>query len=368
MASPRLLIGISGGHTKSVGLAVSEDFSLLKVVCGPSLNLHTYPYEQVLFRFEELTAILARRLGLQVDEMRDQTSRLVISMPGAGTSDDQDLVNYCLSLAGWKEAGKTLVVDDTWAGLVAGTLSYTGTCAFAGTGASIYVHVDEENNAGQPFGYGKPYKIDGWGPTIGDFGSGFQLVTDMFRMFNRSYDSGKSSELFSAVVRLEPAIKDIRNAQRWFDSIYIVHPTDWRVKFARLAAAVTAAADPPNPDPDAMVLVQGAANAMVESISIALEKFPKAKELPIVCQGGMFEHSRLYLDLVSQAVKKIAGGPFYLSFFRPVVGAIIIALAGPEGLPGLPKVQNLHTRITALAPDERLLLIRTNGKDLFRRD
>ena len=66
-------------------------------------------------------------------------------MPGAATADEQDLVKYCLSRAGWKKPDKYVVVDDTWAGLVAGTLSYSGTCVFAGTGASIYVNSEEED-------------------------------------------------------------------------------------------------------------------------------------------------------------------------------------------------------------------------------
>lgn len=366
MAKQKYYIGINGGHSKSVAFAINDDLSTLEVVKSDSLNMHTYHIEQVLLRFENLINKLAIKAKVHPKELQNGTEKIVLSMPGAATPDEQALVKLCLSRAGWKELSKCIIVDDTWAGLVAGTASYIGTCAFAGTGASIYVN-EERSGAGKFF-FGKPHKIDGWGPTIGDFGSGFQLATDMFHLFNRELDNGNTPDLFYEVLKREPLIKELKNSQRWFDTLYIVSPRDWRIKFAQLAATATSAADLPNPDPHAKILVETSAANMTESIKIALKRFPKARDLPVVFQGGMFEYSNLYRELVLKAIKKITRHQVYLALLRPVVGAILLALGNLNRLPSQLSIKEIYRSILTKPEDERLLLLRPNGQAPFMED
>ena len=153
-------IGVNGGHSKSIAFVMDKNFGVLSAVKGDSLNTHTFPLEQVTLRFETLLLKLADKIQLSPLELQNRTLKLVLSMPGAATEEDQAITDACLCMAGWRETEQYSIVDDTWAGLVAGAFLYNGTCAFAGTGASVYTCVNEEVNGSQKF-HAKPNKIDG---------------------------------------------------------------------------------------------------------------------------------------------------------------------------------------------------------------
>lgn len=362
MQAERFFIAVNGGHTRSVACAIPVDLGAVEAVEGESLNFHTYPHQVITYRFDDLLDKLAHKVGVRLDDLRNRTERIALSMPGAGTTKDQALIEVCLLRPEWKDPNKYLILDDTWAGLVAGTSSSSGTCVFAGTGASIYMNDIPQRKMNF---FGKPNKIDGWGPVIGDFGSGFQLTVDMFRLFNREFDKGNTPKLFWEVLRLEPDIGDIGNSQRWFDTLYIRYNYDWRIRFAKLASAATSAADSTDPYPCAKALVEKAANDIIESIEIALGNFPGAKVLPVVFQGGMFENSKLYRGVVSEKVEKLASGPVYLALFRPVVGALMLALGDSNVLTDQSKISDVHKTIKAMPQEERCLLIRAHGRAPF---
>jgi N-acetylglucosamine kinase-like BadF-type ATPase len=314
----KTVIGVSGGHTESSVCLFSEEPSRAVCATGDSLNLHTFPYQTVVNRLDILLDKLADRAGQSLEDIQARVDEFVLALPGAAYDEDQELARLCLHRSTWTPVRKCRIVDDTWAGLVGGTLQTKGICAFAGTGASIYVGFGEWK--------AKPNKIDGWGPVLGDFGSGFQLVVDFFRRLGRRYDEGKIMPLFEELgSRME--ISDIDEVQRWFDARYIVYPNDWRIRFANLAFIVTEAADrTPNPDLDAVDLVRESAMQMVESIKIATQRFPDSVKLPLVFQGGMFEYSSLYRNTVEQEVGQFMKGPIGMAKYRPVVGAFLMAL------------------------------------------
>ena len=314
-------IGISGGHSSSTALAVTPDGDALAAVPGESLNFHTFHHDVVTQRLESLLDSLARRLCIERKVLLDAADRTVVAFPGAATKEDQALAEVCVQAAGLVDKDKHEIADDTWAGLVAGTGSLCGVCAFAGTGASVFV--------GRGQVAGKPNKIDGWGPIIGDFGSGFELAVEMFRLFGRSYDQGQMPRLFYDVRTEFPKIRSDKHTQKWFDTLFMVHHDSWRITFAETARVATHEADSPDPDPVAVRLVTAAAENMAESIEIAIKRCaPDVNDLRIVFQGGMFRYSALYTNVVASRIRHLTTGQVSLSRFRPVVGAALMALAG----------------------------------------
>jgi N-acetylglucosamine kinase-like BadF-type ATPase len=310
---------------------------------------------------------LSMEVQVDIKDLPPETMNMALALPGAGAVDDQALAKISLLQPYWASREHYTVLDDTWAGLVAGTFTCRGTCAFAGTGASIYVN--DKDKKVRRF-YGKPHKIDGWGPIIGDFGSGFQLAVHFFRFINRQYDRGIKPDLFIELVKREPAIRELKHTQRWFDTLFLMNPNEWRTRFAKLAAVVTSAAELSDPDPDAEMLVQKAANEMIESIKIALERFPHARNFPVVFQGGMFEHSRLYRRLVTEAIESEVNACAYLALFRPVVGAVLLAMADEEQSVGpfvveQSVIRELHSSILKLPDEEQHLLIAKDGHAPF---
>jgi N-acetylglucosamine kinase-like BadF-type ATPase len=268
-------------------------------------------------------------------------------LPGASKEIDRDLAETCLGRCGWKNRLRFTIVDDTWAGTIAGTLSGFGICAFAGTGASVYV-------GSGAFPIDRSRKFDGWGPILGDFGSGFQLVVDLFRMIARRADEGVVLPIFSELLERHPEIGDLADLQQWFDGLFIVYPYEWRTRFAEVAAIVTQAADRTPPDPDAQLLVMRAAKEMATTITTAIRDAGReATNLPVICQGGMFEHSRLYRVTVAKAVRVLYPNPIRLAPFRTVIGASLIAAGGHALVPPRPMLTSILESIKARPPKEQ---------------
>jgi N-acetylglucosamine kinase-like BadF-type ATPase len=118
-----IYVGINGGHQKSAAVALTKD-GVLGSVLGESLNMHTFPRQEVAIRFRVLLTGLARHIGLKgLAELRQVTAMLVLSLPGVARTSEQKDAAYCLRVNDWHDESKYKIVDDTWAGLYAGTLS-----------------------------------------------------------------------------------------------------------------------------------------------------------------------------------------------------------------------------------------------------
>jgi N-acetylglucosamine kinase-like BadF-type ATPase len=184
------------------------------------------------------------------------------------------------------------------------------------------------------FSGSRRYKFDGWGPILGDFGSGFQLAVDLVRFLAREFDHERVPPIFQDVLSIEPQINDLESLQLWFDGLYLAYPDAWRIRFARLASAVTTAADRSDPDPDARRLVEESALGMAKTIEIAFQRHELDTEgLPLVFQGGMFEHSELYRQTVINQVARKCGTVGAPGRFRTAAGALLMALAHAPTLP-----------------------------------
>jgi N-acetylglucosamine kinase-like BadF-type ATPase len=334
----------------STAIAV-RDGVVLGAVKGDGLNLHTVPHLKLASRMGALLENLAERISLTPNELKANTTRLVLAVPGAEIEYGQRLAEASLFLNNWTDRSQFFIADDTWAGLVGGALRCRGICAFAGTGAAVYVGLGE-------FTVNKRQKIDGWGHILGDYGSGYQLALKMFRFLGRTLDRDKLSPLFTEVLKEDPRIATPENIQHWFSQLYTVHTDDWVVRFARMAAVATRAADrPEDPDCDAHSFVVESAEEMVESITLAIERFtPESRELPIVFQGGMFEHSNLFRHTVTERLKQKYSIPVGMGCFRPVIGAVLMACGGDSMVPNNPVRSNILNSIKALPVSERTLL------------
>lgn len=354
-----LYIGVFGGHQKSTAVAI-RDSAICCCVTGKGLNLHSIQHLKVTNRLGVLLTSLAEKLGLSHTALREQTTRLVLALPGAATKFEKEIAETCLLLNGWNNRSQYSIADDTWAGLIAGSLDRRGICVFAGTGAAVFVGLGD-------FPEDNTRKIDGWGHILGDFGSGFQLALEMFRLIGRLLDKGQSSPLFDDLLRAERSICGVEDLQRWFDQLYVVHRDDWRIRFAELAAVVTAAADrQEDADSDAVRLVNKAAEGIAESIGIAIERFaPVSLELPIVLQGGMFEYSCLYRHRVAEILRRKYPNEIVMASFRPVVGAGLMACAEDFILPPSELRQRVTESIGALsAGEQETLLYPSSSKSL----
>ena len=360
-----LYVAISGGHTFSLAIAFTEEEGILaSVVSEKSLNPHFVEFGVLVSNLQWVVDELDASIP---DRFLYRATKLVVAAIAGGASDfDQAFISSAIRRVFIeKPLAEIKVIDDTWAGLIAGACSLRGTCAFAGTGASVYVGTGRT-----PKGW--LGKVDGWGPFIGDFGSGFQLAIDMFRAFCRLASEGKPEPpLFRRVqeiVRQNKSeyygtLKAFRTTQNWFDVLRSSLTKDrWRVPFSKLAAAATNAADETPGDELAKKLVRKAADEMLTSLRIAFARNREALKLPIVLQGGMFEYSALYRNRVRSSLRRLTQVPIELARFRPILGAALFALQKPRT-----KLLNVATRLEHsvrrldLAQQNVLLRLRDSG-------
>jgi|GEM_PF-2801088 len=326
------VLAVNGGHLRSTAIAAVVSSGEQTIVYGPPLNPHPLdPENFALFaRSESLFQDLAHELGFSdPDDFAARVQLAVVALPGAGIRAEQDA--YLGVLREAFRLSRVHVVDDTWAALYAETRQPYGVCAFAGCGASVCIATGE-------FIAEKSNKIDGWGPVIGDFGSGFQIVTRLFRALGRSLDSGKEPHLYDEVRRhsrrldLFPELPPPKFVQRWFDEFVAYHTTEWRAQFARLAEPICGIADSHSRSDSAAKaatsLLTSVAKEMARSLRIAANRGgmqSSSRTLPLVLQGGVLRNSRTYQEALTAIVGHLFSNVIIASG-RPVDGCLKIAV------------------------------------------
>jgi len=382
-------IAVSSGHTESVvlayaeGLPLSEHGTPVVIRTSPSsLNLHSIGndeqklsrnLDQALAKLREGFSPAFRQIPFGPDD------RLVLSLPGVSTTQDLKTGEKCVLGSSWPTSGTPnyCIVDDTYAGLIAGALSTQGICAFAGTGASVYMGTPHGNSrVFQPI---KPFKLDGYGPMFGDHGSAFRLAMRTLEEICREFDfpiignppkEGRGvhglPELFDQLVRqmkkmVRPEFTEWNFLQNWFDALMANQTPDWRFKIADLAKVITPAAEAG--DSFARTMVEDAAMGMAETLgrALELEDFEDMHSVTIYCQGGMFRHSKWYLDRVAFWLHDETNGwgkknPTKLSTFRHCVGALLVAVSQNWTVPNTDVVAAIRTALSAVVGDSRHLI------------
>ena len=343
-----LFIGISGGHTQSQAVAV-RDVEIVGSAVGESLNYHTYGPDAINRRATNLLSNLAASMEVaSIEKLVQDTRRITLALPGVTTNFDLTLGADCLANRGWTDPGCLQVVDDTWAGLIAGALSRTGICAIAGTGASVFIGVGD-------FLLGKARKLDGFGPVLGDWGSGFRLACHYLEDVGRCFDNELEVPLLSELVQAVPQIEAADGIQNWFDGLCRANPHDWRVYFAKVAAVVTRAAERENPEEYAIDLVKRSAGELVETIRMALTRAASilgnrtdltVDSLKIACRGGQFENSIVYFNEVKKSLAEShPANEVVLAQFTPVVGAVLMSRADDGTIPAAKDVSRITDSI-----------------------
>ncbi len=339
----KLAIGVNGGHLRSTAVAIFlESGKIAGKVNGNCLNPHSVDESELFCRAENLASELIDEIRLSHSITCEDIESIVISLPGVGLQREQDEASVVMRRAFGSKHVK--VVDDTWAALFAVTQSAFGICAFAGCGASVCIALGE-------FIPKKEYKIDGWGPVIGDFGSGFQLVTRFFRNLGRELDEKGNSEFYdeirtySRAMNLYPELPALEFVQEWFDSFLDYHSAEWRAQFARLAEPVIKIADSTKNDTastQARDLVNSVAAELALSLRIAVRRHPQivSQGLPLVLQGGVLRNSCFYQSAIKAQLSETFSD-IIVAKERPVIGALMMATEGllsPEAIHGIRNV------------------------------
>jgi N-acetylglucosamine kinase-like BadF-type ATPase len=321
-ATRRFVLGISGGHHESEAVALDLTTMQCTRATSDPFNIHRLERDAI-FRIEHLMNKLALECRLSDwVALKNLSGAWMFSLPGAWRVPDRSNAVTIINASQWRRE-VDYVIDDTLAGLFVETADFCGVCAFAGTGASVARAVARPGET--DVSKVKVFKVDGWGPVIGDYGSSFGIAANYFRHLRRVLDRNRECPYFPSILSACPEIKSYEYVQQWFDEKLVGGDLEWPVRFAWIAKTITTIADSEADDQSpATRLVHLAASEIAESIRIAVEQV-EGKDIPLVLQGGLFRFSKKFRDRV---ITLIADLPVHVVLARqsPACGALLLAL------------------------------------------
>jgi N-acetylglucosamine kinase-like BadF-type ATPase len=293
----RFVIGIDGGHHFARA-------AVLDTQCPPhkppiftfsfreAVNPHYLMKEDCIRHYIQLIKKIGTAYGIAEKPFIQSSCAVVLSLAGAlSVAVDNSLFD------GLKNAYPELeleIVDDTWAYLFGALDHKSGISAVSSLGASVSVVTGA-------FIHEKRYKLDGWGPIIGDFGSGFQIAAEFFRKMGRDFDRGRVSGFYKKLrdvtdptknenSRTFPLPENLSGVQHWFDKLKDQYERNWHVKFAELSFACLEYADENPEDVESVQIVLKAAEDFCDTIDIAVHNHSVfAKKSTAVLAGEMFQ-------------------------------------------------------------------------------
>jgi N-acetylglucosamine kinase-like BadF-type ATPase len=247
---------------------------------GPS-NLHGVGPERAFAALESAVSGAFRAAG----RPRARVGAAYLGLSGAGRPHEQAIVRE------WAErfrlADCVTVGGDAELLLAAGTPSGWGIAVVAGTGSIALGRSADGCSA----------RAGGWGPTLGDEGSGYALATAGLRAVARSADGrGPATAMTESFLRRF----DVRSAQ---DLIPKLRHECWdRPALAALAPLVLEAAEAG--DPAARAIVDAAADELAIAAASVARQLDLGGPVPLAFAGGLMLGSTSYQSLVLEALSK----------------------------------------------------------------
>ncbi|MEX0779568.1 MAG: BadF/BadG/BcrA/BcrD ATPase family protein [Balneolales bacterium] len=298
-----VVIGIDGGGTKTAGrLADFQGNTLAELFGGPA-NIQVAGAEVCANTFREMVIHLCKKAGYAVADV----SSIVIGLAGAGRPSDRNVVLKDLEKKLNFPRAKLTIVSDADIALEAAYGVDPGIIVIAGTGSIVYGRSSD----------GKIKRMGGWGPIVGDPGSGTDIGIKALQKISRVFDGRiKENELF----RMIAGSFGITSPGFLIKRIY----SD-ELKPSELTRPVFEAAL--NDDESALDILDKSAAGLVNMIKDYLSDLPPMQPYPITLKGGMIESDTIYRRILIQKIKKLPY-PISVGFVgkQTIDGAISLAL------------------------------------------
>jgi N-acetylglucosamine kinase-like BadF-type ATPase len=306
------VLGIDAGGTKTVALLADADGNILTEGRAGAANLHT---EGEL----EVEKILHTVIDLAT-EGRDVTlSAVALGIAGVDREDDARIIRGIMRRMGYRS--NAVIVNDALIALVAGAGTSPGVVVIAGTGSIAYGLGPQ----------GVAARAGGWGPTLGDEGSGYWVGRRALAAVMREAD-GRGPR-----TALTPLVLDHFSLPTHGALVAeIYHQTQGRRATASLAAVVDRARA--EGDPVAMEIMVGAADELALAAASVINRLDmRGEQFPILLAGGMLRESHWLAAEVRTRMAEVAPrSTVALLTQEPAVGAVRLALAQARGVLSIP--------------------------------
>lgn len=303
MKSETIVIGIDGGGTKTAGrLADHNAVTLADHIGGPS-NMQVIGAEACAEMFHKVITYLCNKAHCSIEDVKS----VAIGLAGAGRASDRLSVHNYLEKKLKLPNTKLTVVSDADIALEAAYGEQTGIIVIAGTGSIVYGRNLE----------GEISRVGGWGPILGDPGSGSDIGLKALQKLSRIFDGlDKESELSSKFADYF----GINSPETLINKVYKEN-----IKPSKLTRPVFEAAL--MGDDNALQVLNAAAEGLSNLIESYLAGFSKMQEVPVTLKGGMLETDTVYRQILMQKLRKLPYPVSVNPFSKKTVdGAINLAL------------------------------------------
>jgi N-acetylglucosamine kinase-like BadF-type ATPase len=306
------VLGIDAGGTKTVALLADGDGRVLAEGRAGGANLQTEGELQVEKVLHDVIE--------QVTRGRNLTPAAVcLGMAGVDREADGRTIREIMQRLGYRS--HTLIVNDALIALVAGAGPSPGLVVISGTG-SIAFGVSHRGLAA---------RAGGWGPTLGDEGSGYWIGRRALEAVTRDADGrGPRTQLTQLVLDHF----QLPRPQSLVAEIY--HQPQGRRAIAALAPLVDGArADGDLVAGEIMIEAADELAKAAESVIARLEM--RGEQFPILLAGGILKRSAWLAAEVARRMAEVAPRSAVLPLTNePALGAVRLALAEATGGARLP--------------------------------
>jgi N-acetylglucosamine kinase-like BadF-type ATPase len=307
-----MLLAVDGGGTNTQALLTDLEGSVLARGLGPSSNLHNVGFERA---FQAIATAIEGALA----QVRG-TMPAAASAPGSARWRSAGIAAACLGLSGvdssadetqvsqWlKEQAlspRFAVVNDSELILAGGTPAGWGVALISGTGSVCLGRTAE----------GKSARVGGWGPLLGDEGSGYHIASLALRRATQAADDR---------IDAQPLLKAIlRHWSLTEPSALIRHVHASTTSTADVAALATVVVDlAGRNDPTALEVVAEAARELALHID-TIVRVLRLTRPPLALGGGLMLRGALRKTMLA-AVKSELGPVATVA--DPPLGAVVLA-------------------------------------------
>ena len=242
-----LFAGVDGGATHTVVLVTDEQGRALVRENGPPALIRTQPAAVVAEQLVERVASALKRVG------ETQAESTCFALTGVGRDAERTALEA--ELAGRVPSRNWRLVTDAEAALEDAFGQGPGIVLIGGTGSVAWArHPD-----------GSVTRAGGWGPILGDEGSGFAIGLAALRATVRAADGRGPPTAISTAVLAASGVNHVDQLVQWSDNAQ-------RSAIAALAPAVLALADR---DPVAGEITAGAARELAHLVTPLRPSMPE---------------------------------------------------------------------------------------------
>jgi len=307
----KYILGVDGGGSKTtVQISDIKGQKLSRFISGAS------SYKSV--GREKAVKNLNRGVLKAISELKDSNNvNFVSSCFGfAGNDVSEDLKVYRAivfneKIGGFLEPKKTIICNDTWIGLEAGSESKNRIAIIAGTGSNC-LGINEE---------GKTAGASGWDYILADEGSGYGVGHKALKAVVRSYDGRGEKTILTRLILDKLKLEKVLDLTGWvYDAPFS------KVKISALAKTVCSAAL--MGDKVSMgILKEEAKEASISVVTVAKKLGLSNRKFDLVFIGGLFNCREYFKNTLIDVLKKeLPKINFIPGLINPVEGAIKLAI------------------------------------------